>query len=223
MSRFVSIGEERYSSATIIDTEVNSDGSYSLEAEQPFGPVEFIEYKNENSGLENFYSGYTSGAKVLPNGNILLTEGDDSRLVELNPAGDKVWEYNVPSSGYMFRGEKYGTDFPGFDGKDMTPSSSTVETFPSTYPCNIFSSVEEPLRGEKTFLISQTSIGIEIVSMSEATFAYQLLDMQGKSLLTGVSYRDSHSINLESFLSGMYVLVIKTAEGQIVQTEKVVR
>jgi len=43
-----------------------------------------------------FYSSYVSGAQRLPNGNTLITEGSDGRLIEVTPEHEIVWEYINP-------------------------------------------------------------------------------------------------------------------------------
>ena len=44
----------------------------------------------------NFFSPYISGARRLPNGNTLITEGNFGRLFQVTPAGHIVWEYINP-------------------------------------------------------------------------------------------------------------------------------
>jgi hypothetical protein len=43
-----------------------------------------------------FYSAYISSAQRLPNGNTLITEGSDGRLIEVTPGHEIVWEYINP-------------------------------------------------------------------------------------------------------------------------------
>ncbi|MDR1541348.1 MAG: aryl-sulfate sulfotransferase [Clostridiales bacterium] len=43
-----------------------------------------------------FYSSYISSAQRLPNGNTLITEGSDGRLIEVTPEHEIVWEYINP-------------------------------------------------------------------------------------------------------------------------------
>ena len=43
-----------------------------------------------------FYSSYISSAQRLPNGNTLITEGSDGRLIEVTPDHEIVWEYINP-------------------------------------------------------------------------------------------------------------------------------
>ena len=44
----------------------------------------------------NFFSAYISGARRLPNGNTLITEGQPGRIFQVTPAGEVVWEYINP-------------------------------------------------------------------------------------------------------------------------------
>jgi len=43
-----------------------------------------------------FYSPFISSAQRLPNGNTLVTEGSDGRMLEVTPAHEVVWEYVSP-------------------------------------------------------------------------------------------------------------------------------
>ncbi len=44
----------------------------------------------------NFFSPYISGARRLPNGNTLITEGNFGRIFQVTPDGQVVWEYISP-------------------------------------------------------------------------------------------------------------------------------
>ena len=44
----------------------------------------------------NFFSPYISGARRLPNGNTLITEGSFGRIFQVTPDGEVVWEYINP-------------------------------------------------------------------------------------------------------------------------------
>lgn len=46
-----------------------------------------------------FYSGYISSAQRLPNGNTMITEGSNGRLMEVTPDHEVVWEYISPYFG----------------------------------------------------------------------------------------------------------------------------
>ena len=48
---------------------------------------------------DHFYSCYISSAQRLPNGNTLITEGADGRLLEVTVDHEIVWEYHSPYFG----------------------------------------------------------------------------------------------------------------------------
>lgn len=47
-----------------------------------------------------FYSGHVSSAQRLPNGNTLITEGANGRLLEVTSEHELVWEYISPYTGH---------------------------------------------------------------------------------------------------------------------------
>ncbi len=49
--------------------------------------------------LEDFFSPFVGGARRLPNGNTLITEGTTGRLFQVTATGEIVWEYVNPHSG----------------------------------------------------------------------------------------------------------------------------
>jgi outer membrane protein assembly factor BamB len=55
-----------------------------------------IVWQYQDSPPFNFFSAYISGARRLPNGNTLITEGQVGRIFQVTPDGDMVWEYINP-------------------------------------------------------------------------------------------------------------------------------
>lgn len=122
-------GEDEYSSIIELRNPVLEDGSYDWTAE-----AEIIWQYDED-----FFSPFISGVQRLPNGNTLITEGRAGRLIEVNAAGEVVWEFINPmtSDGFagaddeidrgeginnaIFRARKYSPDHPGLAGKDLRP------------------------------------------------------------------------------------------------------
>ncbi len=66
---------------------------------------------------DHFYSCYISSAQRLPNGNTLITEGSDGRLIEVTPDYEIVWEYICPYVGtnlptnMIYRAYRYPYDY----------------------------------------------------------------------------------------------------------------
>jgi hypothetical protein len=86
------------------------------------------EYKDEY--LLNFYSAICSSAERLPNGNTLICESTKGRIFEVTPDSEIVWEFvnpfyeykgNMGLSNLVFRAHRYGYDYPGLKGRDLSP------------------------------------------------------------------------------------------------------
>ena len=61
-----------------------------------------------------FYSPFVSSAQRLPNGNTLITEGSEGRLLEVTPEYEIVWEYINPylhEQQYVYRAYRYPYDY----------------------------------------------------------------------------------------------------------------
>jgi hypothetical protein len=111
-------------------------------------PVVWRYFSNPRS---QFFARIISGAQRLPNGNTLINEGTEGRFFEVTPQRRIVWQYINPVIGrgednilrqgqrppvatqiqqlgipgvftnLTFRAYRYGTDFAGFAGRDLTP------------------------------------------------------------------------------------------------------
>ncbi len=82
---------------------VYDNGSHSAHHALPFSRVVEVDPKTNRIIWEyadnpayNFFSPYISGARRLPNGNTLITEGMFGRMFQATPEGDVVWEYINP-------------------------------------------------------------------------------------------------------------------------------
>lgn len=84
----------------------------------------------------NFYSQLISAAQRLPNGNTMITEGCFSRIFEVTPDKQIVWEYRAPftkeSPGqFVYRAYRYPYDYvPQLDKPEEVPVEALeIETF----------------------------------------------------------------------------------------------
>ncbi|HET8725088.1 MAG TPA: SUMF1/EgtB/PvdO family nonheme iron enzyme [Anaeromyxobacteraceae bacterium] len=137
-----------YSSVDEIVPPVDATGAYTLGAGAAFGPSAPV-WTYVGTPTSSFYSAEISGAQRLPNGNTLITEGVKGNLFEVTPAGEKVWQYVNPVTSAplaqgstipadpgkadqlmngVFRVTRYGADFPGLVGRDLTPIGP-IETY----------------------------------------------------------------------------------------------
>jgi hypothetical protein len=130
--------DENYSSVVELIPPLQENGTYHIEVGEAYGPeVPDWEYTAPNK--EDFFSGHISGAQRQPNGNTLVCEGATGRFFEVTADKKMVWEFVNPAASQeppeedeeddeepefrndVFRVYRYGTDFPGFKGKDLTP------------------------------------------------------------------------------------------------------
>ncbi len=193
------------------------------EAYLPDGPTKIYSHSTA-SGLSDMYSGYTSGAKVLSNGNILITEGDDARLHELTPDGQLAWQYDIPVFGYIFRGEKYAADYPGLEGKDLTPGE-TVEFPSSQVECDTstISSTYENLEDNLT-LQSLGSNAYQLYNPSNRFLHLAILNTSGQTLWTKITDDLTHQIDLSTYPQGVYIIqCLDINEGRKLENYQILR
>jgi hypothetical protein len=128
-----------YSTVTQIPPPVDGDGNYELEQGEPYGPLEPAWSYEAGDGTD-LYSAFISSARRLPNGNTFIDEGGFGRFLEVTEDGEVVWEYvspvgtkgplvqgQAPAESILgadtaaFRAYRYPRDFPGLEGRDLTP------------------------------------------------------------------------------------------------------
>lgn len=124
-------GSRNYSSIDEIDPPVDEEGNY--QGGLPWGPTDPVwTYTAPNP--YDFFVSIICGAQRLPNGNTLFSDAPGGEFFETTPGGDIVWHYINPVSdgGPVYQGDsiafnsvfkmyRYPVDFPGFQGRDMTP------------------------------------------------------------------------------------------------------
>jgi len=207
-----------FSTVPIIDPPKDSQGNYILEDNEPFQPsLPEVEY---GDGLgESFFSGYTSAAKILPNGNVLVTVGGSDKVIEMLPDGSLVWEYNLYDSNLTFRVEKYAQDYPAFDGRDLTPGE-VVEFPPSSVSCTLLDTATDEyfISTEIWTANSKLKISTDIASKLDL----RLYAMEGKLMLQE-NVIGNVEIDLSNFATGVYIVKLTDPQAGQSQSYKVYR
>jgi Arylsulfotransferase (ASST) len=124
-----------WSSVDEIETPVDSSGNYTLAPGAAYEP-DTLTWTYSAPVPADFYAQNISGAHRLENGNTLICDGPDGTFFQVTSAGERVWIYINPvtadgpvnqgetipdGANNVFRAYRYGVDFPGFDGRDLTP------------------------------------------------------------------------------------------------------
>lgn len=132
-----------YSSVDEVAPAVDASGNYTMAA-----APKTLQWTYAGAGTERYYDGDVSGAERQPNGNTLICYGTHGLIEEVTAAGEIVWKYMNPvvttgpllqgqtpgldqkqqSVAALFKARKYAPDFPGLEGRDLTPKG-TVELY----------------------------------------------------------------------------------------------
>lgn len=167
-----------YSSVDIFTPPQDEDGNYLIGNNAPFGPPVF----DRSYKAQGFFSSRISGAEVLPNGNILICEGNKGRFFEIDSADIIHWEYINPSGNFgpvmqgqvspnndTFRASRYASDFPAFQTLSLIPIEP-VELNPYDIECTIFENTvaqylaELPVKQAISILQNPFSNQIQIIN-----------------------------------------------------------
>jgi hypothetical protein len=217
-----------YSSVEEIEPPVDSEGYYFLEPGSAYGPEEPVWiFMAENQ--EDFFSANLSGAHRLPNGNTLICKGQGGEFIEVTPESEIVWLYinpvnrngpmnqgDEPEGNNVFRVHRYSPDFPGFDGRDMTPGEP-IERYPTDLAEGIdeipsasalFSNYPNPFNATTTIeydLHNSADVSIEI---------YDLLGRRIETLVRGQQQAGHHQVIWDAGYAstGIYFCRIRAGE-----------
>lgn len=215
--------EPFYSTVPVLNLPVDENGNYTIADEEPFGPVApFVRFSALETNTQ-FYSSYTSGAELLPNGNIFITEGVVGRLMEVNPAGEVVWNFRVPFTSYIYRTEKYPLDYPAFAGRDLIPVGPAPNSN-STYDCSLISSTEEIAEaGRVTANYYPAEQLIRLENAAGNGMSWNLYDTHGRLLSSGQSDFSRAEVSALALPAGLYVIQVQDVLTRQQSAKKVVK
>ncbi len=231
--------DSTYSTIEEIVPPVDNSGTYFRAPDSAFGPIGPVWHYPEIPDA-NFYSAKFSSAQRLPNGNTLICSGVGGTFFEVTPAGQMVWLYVSPATANgpatqgdivkkndVYRIHRYGPDFPGFTGKDLTPGDP-IELDPNSGVLP-GSAVPDICRLSNNFPDPFNPVTMVNYSLSTPGFTtLTVYDLQGRKVAGLVnSYKTTGSYNQvwtgvdqtgRPVASGIYFMVLVTGGEQ--QSEK---
>ncbi len=108
-----------------------------------------IEWQYTASSSNSFYTARQGGAQRLPNGNTFITSSNSGHLFEVTQDKQVVWDYVSPFTGQndvscylggggmafnmIHRAYRYGADYAGLKGKDLSKRVLTEKSCPEFY------------------------------------------------------------------------------------------
>lgn len=207
---------------------------YEIDSIQAFGPEAF-DFAYVGTPTSSFFSPRLSNAVVLPNENILITEGQTGKLFEITQEKEIVWEYINPVLGLniatqgdnsplsdVFASERYSMDYSGLVG-DLT-ATRPIE-FNSFYNCEI----EEEVVTTSSDQLNQVNLlqnpideEINLANTDAQTLLIQMYDVYGRIVS---SFRSSDVLIRKqlNIPKGYYFMRITNEADQKVKTIKIVK
>ncbi len=204
---------------------IDAEGNYVIEDGQPYGPEE-MQYVYQSP---SFFASRVSGVRELPNANLLICEGPDGDIFEINTDEEVVWQYINPASIFgapaiqggtpmqnqIFRAERYATDFPAFDGKDLS-EGTPIELSPDQNDCNLSTANAAVLntnKGSPLSIHDNTVTDRLYFEVRSKSVKIMLVDLSGMQHLVADFAAGQHSIPLQGFTNGMYLLYAQSELG----------
>lgn len=216
----------QYSEALIIDPPTSSPGVYTYVPNTAFGPTSVdYSYSDQTDDPSDFYSAIVSSAQRLPNGNILICEGANGEIFEIDDNENIVWEYinpvnningtvstqggSPPAVNILFRAIKYAPNYSAFIGKDLAPGPP-LELNPDITACQNLSVSEFNISDVKIFP-NPTSDYINIIS------THTIDNIELYSILGQKVYEVDHTntLDISNFNSGIYFIQIHSGGRSI--------
>ncbi len=183
----------------------------------------------------DFHSHNISGCQRQPNGNTLICEGNKGRLFEITPTGDIVWEYftaynqfgpiaqgDNPFGNATFRAYRYGPDYPGFEGRDMTPGAP-VEANPISSNCITFPAPVDTVDTSGTTGISTREMQVRLGPnpadqwlhlQADGPITWKLTDLSGRPIRTGTRASVRHTVPTADLPQGIWLLHLSGLRGE---------
>ncbi len=221
------------SSIDIFVPPVDAQNNYILIDTNQFGPKDLF-WSYMATPATDFYSGNISGAQQLPNGNILITEGEKGHLHKIDKNKKIVWSYvspigdslpakqgDIPFSNMIFKAHRYGYDDVRFPDTLFAKNVLEIDSLPSN--CVLFpivdttsnisaKSIKEAIGTVFPNPFTQ-SITIETNALLQHWF---ITDINGKTLISGINSKLNFSISTEELCTGIYFIKIGNTAPQMI-------
>ena len=206
------------SSVIIVNPDTDDDGNFIM-IDSTFSPTT-PERKIDSEKFDSKSSGYTSGAKVMENGNIYITSGNWDQFIEITPDDEIAWNYKLEGNRYTYRTEKYPPSHPGLADKDFSVEG-TIESPPSNYECTDFTtSTTDITKNDIRILHDPIGQTISFQTRIEERLSINGFDLMGRKIFNEINLRSEDNIDVSQIKNQIIILNIKSGQNQSI-TKKV--
>lgn len=217
-----------YSSADMIEMSPDANGNYPLLSSGTFAP-DSLSWQYTAPNPPDFHSPFVSGVQGLPNGNVLIADGNHGTIFEVDKAKNRNWRYRNPDIGntliaqgdtipgfstsdqwvnVIFRAVRYLPDFPGFDGKTLTPGL-TVEPDPYPVPCFLLNRASASELPSVRIFPNPTSSTLNLQLPDTKPVQYRIVDLVGREKESGTLRGGNLNLIVNDWESGWYFVKVE--------------
>jgi len=217
--------EVGFTRVQIIDTPYDAVNQNYIYTGGAYGP-ETVDFEYQDPvDPTNFFAPFLSGAQQLANGNLLICNGPFGFMFEVDTNANTVWQYQSPVSNTgiladgedpgnfqtrMFRALRYTPDYPGLDGRDLTPTGP-IELNPVSDGCNLLATDDLAMTNSFEIYPNPVQHSLNIVAHT-TDYTVSIYNNLG-SLLS--EHRNPLELNVSELPASIYFMVITTADQKV--------
>ena len=210
-----------FSTVDVIAPSILPNGTYEMDVNGRYLPT-VQDYVYSAPVPTDFYSHNISGAHMLPNGNIMIAEGSQGHLFEIDSLDNIVWDYRSPVvtdsileqeevipgtqtlNNRVFRATRITYDYAGLSALPLfNQGPIEINPYPSTCVTQLGMDDKE---FNSEVLIYPSPAGNYIHVQGEFHGAYEIRNSLGQLLLSGD--KTSGQIDVSNLKAGIYYVVI---------------
>jgi hypothetical protein len=217
-----------YSSADMLELSPDSNGNYAMLASGTFAP-DSLHWQYTAPNPPDLHSPFISGVQGLPNGNVLIADGNHGTLSEVNLAGTRNWNYRNPDIGHtivsqndtipgysttnqwvnaIFRAVRYLPDYPGLDGRDLTPGPP-IESDPFPVPCFLLDRAGASKLPQIRMFPNPVVHTLLLKIPDFKPVQYRIVDVLGRLKETGTLRGGSLEVQVDQWEAGWYFVQVE--------------
>jgi hypothetical protein len=188
-----------------------------MNAEGTFLPDSFT-WTYSHPEKTKMFSGGLSSIQLLPNNNTLIEVGNLGYAFEITSDNEIIWEYKVPlrmgnpvaqgetlvsNDNVTWRMHRYPTDYPAFEGRDLSPKGF-IELNPDTAFCEIISAIDDVSKNQFILYPNPASSSCNVIRHTYETVQLHVTDVYGRTVLTMQLNDAIEEIQIDELPSGLY-------------------